>query len=117
MDGGLDIRGLSEKEAAARLKAEGPNTLPQGDRRTFLRIVRSPQRQNPLRKHKESRIILGLLGAGSCAPVRRVRQLRVRVFHLAAVPLLTTCRGYLPRYHARKRTAPILALLSPGHSR
>jgi Ca2+-transporting ATPase len=39
MDGGLDIRGLSEKEAAARLKAEGPNTLPQGDRRTFFRIV------------------------------------------------------------------------------
>jgi Ca2+-transporting ATPase len=39
MDGGLDIRGLSEKEAAARLKAEGPNTLPQGDRRTFIRIV------------------------------------------------------------------------------
>jgi Ca2+-transporting ATPase len=34
-----DIRGLSEKEAAARLKAEGPNTLPQADRRTFLRIV------------------------------------------------------------------------------
>ena len=41
MDGGFpDIRGLSEKEAAARLKAEGPNTLPQADRRTFLRIVR-----------------------------------------------------------------------------
>ena len=40
MDGGsLDIRGLSEKEAAARLKAEGPNTLPQADRRTFIRIV------------------------------------------------------------------------------
>src|SRR5262245_14783733 len=29
----------SEKEAAVRLKAEGPNTLPQADRRTFLRIV------------------------------------------------------------------------------
>jgi len=40
MDGGsLDIRGLSEKEAAARLKAEGPNTLPQADRRTFARII------------------------------------------------------------------------------
>src|SRR5215467_9304059 len=39
MDGGLDVRGLSEKEAAARLKAEGPNALPQADRRTFLRIV------------------------------------------------------------------------------
>ena len=40
MDGGsLDIRGLSEKEAVARLKAEGPNTLPQADRRTFSRIV------------------------------------------------------------------------------
>jgi Ca2+-transporting ATPase len=39
-DGGAtDIRGLSEKEAAARLKAEGPNTLPQADRRTFIRIV------------------------------------------------------------------------------
>jgi P-type Ca2+ transporter type 2C len=32
-------RGLSEKEAAARLKVEGPNTLPQADRRTFVRIV------------------------------------------------------------------------------
>jgi Ca2+-transporting ATPase len=31
--------GLSEKEAATRLKAEGPNTLPQADRRTFIRIV------------------------------------------------------------------------------
>ena len=40
MDGGsLDIRGLSEKEAVARLKAEGPNALPQADRRTFSRIV------------------------------------------------------------------------------
>jgi len=40
VDGGTpDIRGLSEKEAAARLKAEGPNTVPQADRRTFLRIV------------------------------------------------------------------------------
>src|SRR3974390_164663 len=32
-------RGLSENAAAARLKAEGPNTLPQADRRTFIRIV------------------------------------------------------------------------------
>jgi P-type Ca2+ transporter type 2C len=32
-------RGLSENEAAARLKAEGPNTLPQADRRTFIRII------------------------------------------------------------------------------
>ena len=42
MDGGSpDILpdGLSEQEAAARLKAEGPNTLPQADRRTFIRIV------------------------------------------------------------------------------
>jgi Ca2+-transporting ATPase len=40
MDGGFpDARGLSEKEAAARLKVEGPNTLPQADRRTFARIV------------------------------------------------------------------------------
>jgi len=40
VDGGSpDIRGLSEREAAARLKAEGPNTLPQADRRTFIRIV------------------------------------------------------------------------------
>ena len=40
MDGGsLDVRGLSEKEAVARLKAEGPNALPQADRRTFSRIV------------------------------------------------------------------------------
>ena len=40
MDGGFpDSRGLSEKEAAARLKAEGPNTLPQADCRTFLHIV------------------------------------------------------------------------------
>jgi Ca2+-transporting ATPase len=40
VDGGSpDIRGLSEKEAAACLKAEGPNTLPQADRRTFIRIV------------------------------------------------------------------------------
>jgi Ca2+-transporting ATPase len=42
MDGGLQnplFRGLSEKVAAARLKAEGPNTLPQADRRTFVRIV------------------------------------------------------------------------------
>src|SRR5262249_36935004 len=39
-DGGpLDFRGFSKKEAAARLKSEGPNTLPQADRRTFLRIV------------------------------------------------------------------------------
>ena len=34
-----DSRGLSGKEAAARLIAEGPNTLPQADRRTFIRIV------------------------------------------------------------------------------
>src|SRR6516162_9138302 len=40
MDGGAtDIRGLSGEEAVARLKAEGPNTLPQADRRTFVRIV------------------------------------------------------------------------------
>ena len=40
VDGGsADIQGLSEKEAAARLKAEGPNILPQADRRTLLRIV------------------------------------------------------------------------------
>ena len=38
-DGSPDTRGLSEKEAASRLKAEGPNTLPQADRRTFIRIV------------------------------------------------------------------------------
>jgi P-type Ca2+ transporter type 2C len=31
--------GLSEQEAAARLKAEGPNTLPASDRRTFGRII------------------------------------------------------------------------------
>jgi hypothetical protein len=42
VDGGSQdplSRGLSEKEAAARLKAEGPNALPQADRRTFTRIV------------------------------------------------------------------------------
>ena len=42
MDGGLQdplCRGLTEKEATVRLKAEGPNTLPQADRRTFIRIV------------------------------------------------------------------------------
>ena len=42
MDGGSQdplSRGLSEKEAAARLKTEGPNSLPQADRRTFIRIV------------------------------------------------------------------------------
>lgn len=33
------FRGLSEQEAAARLKAEGPNTLPQPDRRSFGRII------------------------------------------------------------------------------
>ena len=33
------LRGLSEREAASRLKAEGPNTLPQSDRRTYGRIV------------------------------------------------------------------------------
>jgi magnesium-transporting ATPase (P-type) len=39
-DGGsLDSRGLSDKEAAARLKADGLNTLPQADRRTFIWIV------------------------------------------------------------------------------
>ena len=37
--GSPNIRGLSEKEAAARLRAEGPNTLAQADRRTFVRIV------------------------------------------------------------------------------
>jgi P-type Ca2+ transporter type 2C len=40
VDGGsLDSRGLSDKGAAVRLKAEGLNTLPQADRRTFIRIV------------------------------------------------------------------------------
>jgi Ca2+-transporting ATPase len=42
MDGGsadLPTQGLSAQEAAARLEAEGPNTLPQADRRTFGRIV------------------------------------------------------------------------------
>ena len=41
MDGGSpdSFPGLSEQDAAARLKAEGPNTLPQADRRTFGRIV------------------------------------------------------------------------------
>ena len=42
MDGGSQdplSRGLSENEATARLKAEGPNTLPQADRRTFIRII------------------------------------------------------------------------------
>ena len=32
--------GLSEPEAAARLKAEGPNELPRQQRRTAFRIVR-----------------------------------------------------------------------------
>jgi Ca2+-transporting ATPase len=32
-------RGLSEQDAATRLKAEGPNALPQADRRAFGRIV------------------------------------------------------------------------------
>src|SRR5215472_4892656 len=31
--------GLSEREAGARLKAEGPNTLPAADRRSFGRII------------------------------------------------------------------------------
>ena len=31
--------GLSEAEAATRLRTEGPNTLPEADRRSFLRIV------------------------------------------------------------------------------
>ncbi len=35
----IPFRGLSEREAATRLKADGPNTLPQADRRTFGRIV------------------------------------------------------------------------------
>jgi P-type Ca2+ transporter type 2C len=42
VDGGSQdrlSRGLSENEATARLKAEGPNILPQADRRTFIRIV------------------------------------------------------------------------------
>jgi P-type Ca2+ transporter type 2C len=42
VDGGSpDIlpQGLSEQDAAARLNAEGPNTLPQADRRTFGRII------------------------------------------------------------------------------
>ena len=42
MDGDVADRrslGLSEREAAIRLKAEGPNTLPQPDRRGFGRIV------------------------------------------------------------------------------
>ena len=42
MDGGSpDIlsRGLSGQDAATRLKAEGPNTLPQAGRRTLRRIV------------------------------------------------------------------------------
>jgi P-type Ca2+ transporter type 2C len=33
------LRGLSEQEAATRLRAEGPNTLPEADRRSFARIV------------------------------------------------------------------------------
>ena len=40
MDGGSQnplSRGLSEKQAA--LKAEGPNALPEADRRTFIGIV------------------------------------------------------------------------------
>src|SRR5437016_989002 len=32
-------RGLSEQEAVARRKAEGPNTLPQAEHRTFGRII------------------------------------------------------------------------------
>src|SRR5438045_3016825 len=42
MDGGSSkfvSQGLSEHDAVARLKAEGPNTLPQADRRTFVRII------------------------------------------------------------------------------
>jgi Ca2+-transporting ATPase len=35
----LDLTGLSDSEAQARLAAEGPNELPQPDRRTPLRIV------------------------------------------------------------------------------
>ena len=35
----LDLTGLSESEAQARLAAEGPNELPRPDRRTPLRIV------------------------------------------------------------------------------
>src|SRR3974377_2214844 len=34
-----DMKGLSESEALARFAAEGPNELPQPDRRTPLRIV------------------------------------------------------------------------------
>ena len=39
VDAGKAELGLSEMEAAARLKAEGPNTLPHGQSRTFGRIV------------------------------------------------------------------------------
>ena len=42
MDGGSQdplSRGLCENEAARRLKTEGPNTLPQADHRTFIRII------------------------------------------------------------------------------
>ena len=42
----IGLRGLSEQEAADRLKREGPNTLPEAARRTFgrmiLEIVREP---------------------------------------------------------------------------
>jgi len=35
----MNIRGLTEAEAAARLKADGPNELPRSEHRTPVRIV------------------------------------------------------------------------------
>jgi len=38
-------QGLTEREAARRLKADGPNALPRGERRSLLRIVRDVFRE------------------------------------------------------------------------
>ncbi|HUD52366.1 cation-translocating P-type ATPase [Parvibaculum sp.] len=108
-------QGLSESEAAARLKAEGPNLLPQPDKRTVLRIAVDVVREPMfglllaagliyllLGDHEEALILLAFATLSiSIAVVQETRSERV----IDALRDLTSPRALVVRGGRQRRIA------------
>lgn len=58
----MELTGLSESDAASRLKADGPNELPRGEKRTALRIILDVLREPMLAMLLGGGVIYLLLG-------------------------------------------------------
>jgi Ca2+-transporting ATPase len=107
--------GLSELEAAARLKAEGPNELPQQQRRTAFRILRDVLKEPMLALLLGGGLISLLIGDTADAPILLVfacLSVVVTVVHetrterdLDALRDLTSPRALVIRGGARRRIA------------